>query len=155
MVLLLVSDRRNESIKPTHFKRVNAPAYEIRQRRLRNIQPTNEAEDPYVAAVLIALAQEQQRQRAEAAEKNEGASRKSPNNFKVHALALSELRVPSLYFYTARIPSIFLDRLDNPSLHIPSKSFRFSYHQIILSSTITMKLGMDIARSAMCNGHEH
>lgn len=151
----LVSDRRNESIKPTYFKRVNNPGYAIRQKRLRNIQPTKEAEDPYIAAVLIALAQEQQRQRAEAAAKNEGASIKSPKHLKVHVLALSELKVPSLYFYTARIPSTFLDRLDSPSLHIPSKPFHISYHRIFLSSTTKMKHGMNIAMSAIYDGHKH
>ncbi|UKZ61470.1 uncharacterized protein TrAtP1_002736 [Trichoderma atroviride] len=153
--LPLVSERRDNSIKSTHFKRVNNPGYAIRQRRLRNIQPTNKAEDPYIAAVLIALAQEQRRQRADAAAKNQGPSIESPKHFKVHVLALSELKVASLYFYTARIPSTFLDRLDSPSLHIPSKPFRVSYHRIFLSSTATMKLGMNIAMSAIYHGHEH
>lgn len=121
-----VSKGRNDLIKPKYFKRVNNPGYAIRVRRLRKIQPANKAEDPYIATVPIALAQEQQLQRDEDAVNDQQTSVESTGRFKVHVLALSDHKVPTLYFYNAHIPSMFLDRLDSPSLHIPSKPFRIS-----------------------------
>ncbi|KAL6699461.1 hypothetical protein J3F84DRAFT_185399 [Trichoderma pleuroticola] len=61
---------------------------------------------------------------------------------------------PCLYFYTARVPSSFLDRLDHPSLNIPSRPFRIKYHQISLSSIHEMKRDLKFAISVI-HGEEY
>ncbi|EHK26801.1 uncharacterized protein TRIVIDRAFT_62604 [Trichoderma virens Gv29-8] len=51
--------RRDKSIRPKHVKATNPPGYIIREKKQSKIRPVNELEDPYIAATLIALAQEQ------------------------------------------------------------------------------------------------
>lgn len=104
---------------------MNNLGYAIRKRRLRRIQPINKALDPYIAAVLTAATSTSW----SCNEKRTGIDDVA-ENFKVHVLALSEFKVATLYFYTARIPSKFLNRWDSPSRYIPSKPFRIAYHQI-------------------------
>ncbi|PTB50917.1 hypothetical protein M431DRAFT_499039 [Trichoderma harzianum CBS 226.95] len=56
-----VSQQRDMSIRfPWHVER-SSPEYRIAEKKRKNVRPVNEVEDPYIAAVLIALAQKQQR----------------------------------------------------------------------------------------------
>ncbi|KAL7941401.1 hypothetical protein V8C42DRAFT_335051 [Trichoderma barbatum] len=148
-----VGIRRDNSIRPRRFKVINPPACNIRRRKQESIRPVNEAEDPYIAAVLIALAQEQQHQQANVAAKQENPLDREytpdmgPKHYKVFVLALSALETPCLYFYTAQIPSSFLDRLDKPSQNIPSRPFRIRYHRIPLSPVKAMKRVLKFAIS--------
>jgi hypothetical protein len=50
---------RDDSIKIRTCNRLNPPVVRLRRKRLRLLQPPVEAEDPYIVAILIALAQEQ------------------------------------------------------------------------------------------------
>ncbi|KAK0701115.1 hypothetical protein B0T21DRAFT_134619 [Apiosordaria backusii] len=52
-----VRSRRNTSIKVSGGNRPNPPIARLRQKIQRRLNPIKEAEDPYIAAVLIALAQ--------------------------------------------------------------------------------------------------
>jgi len=57
-----LESRRNASIKLSTHHWNNPPVTRLRQKKQRRLRPTNEVEDPYIAAVMIALAQERQRQ---------------------------------------------------------------------------------------------
>lgn len=50
---------RHDSIKIPRCNKVNPPIARLRQKRLRRLKPPTEVEDPYIVAILIALAQEQ------------------------------------------------------------------------------------------------
>lgn len=52
---------REKTLGVFYRARRNSPVARLRQRQLKKLLPANEAQDPYIAAVLIALAQEQQR----------------------------------------------------------------------------------------------
>jgi hypothetical protein len=50
---------RDDSIKIPTCNRLNPPIVRLRRKRLRLLQPPVEVEDPYIVAILIALAHEQ------------------------------------------------------------------------------------------------
>jgi hypothetical protein len=50
---------RDDSIKIPGGNRSNLPIARLRQKQLRRLQPPAKVEDPYIVAILIALAQEQ------------------------------------------------------------------------------------------------
>lgn len=56
--------RRNKPITVRKCERHNPPAARLRRKWQRRLQPADEHEDPYIAAVLMALAQAQHRDRA-------------------------------------------------------------------------------------------
>ncbi|KAI1302253.1 hypothetical protein F5Y03DRAFT_407931 [Xylaria venustula] len=126
--LKTLESRRNMSIKLSACNRVNPPITRLRQKQQRRLRPANEVEDPYIAAVLIALAQ----------------------GSKVHLLALPATNARSLYFYTARIPSVFLDRFDRPSQYFPTNPVPISYYRIPLNQPTKMIRAMDCVISAVC-----
>ncbi|KAF5000395.1 hypothetical protein FDECE_11215 [Fusarium decemcellulare] len=152
-----VGSRRDNSVKIPSCNRVNPPIASLRQKRQRRLRPTNEMEDPYIATVLIALAQQRRCQRDASAtehvtmpempatyalpERSRSTSRpfseatkETLTHYKVHLLALPTIDTRNLYFYTAHIPSAFLDRLDRPSRYIPSSPVLISYYRIPLTS---------------------
>lgn len=51
--------RRDNSIPFIKYRRPNPPAVRLQRKRRQCLQPANNIEDPYIAAVLIALAQNQ------------------------------------------------------------------------------------------------
>lgn len=53
--------REDMVVMASPHQRVNSPVNRLRRKRQRRYQPENEMEDPYVVAVLIALAQAQRR----------------------------------------------------------------------------------------------
>ncbi|KAK4071980.1 hypothetical protein Trihar35433_4044 [Trichoderma harzianum] len=154
-----VSRRRDMSIRPWHVRR-NSPEYRISEKKRNDVGPANEVEDLYIAAVLIALAQNQQRrQHAAAGTQTDTLNRKDASDgeskgYKVFLHAHTAMYKPCLYFYTARVPSSFLDRLDHPSVNIPSRPFRIKYHQISFSSIDAMKEDLRFAISVM-HGEEY
>lgn len=154
-----VGVRRNMSIRPWHVRR-SSPEYKTLEKKRNDVRPVNEVEDPYIAAVLIALAQKQQRQQhavavTQADTLNRGdASDGESKAYEVFLLAHSAMEKPCLYFYTARIPFSFLDRLDHPSQNIPSLPFRIKYHEISFSSLDAMKKDLEFAISVM-HGDEY
>ncbi|RMD45054.1 hypothetical protein DV735_g235, partial [Chaetothyriales sp. CBS 134920] len=60
-----VRSRRNESVKLASRDNFDELVHRLRKKLQARLQPTDEAEDPYIAAVLIAQAQEQRWQDAE------------------------------------------------------------------------------------------
>ncbi|RSL97464.1 hypothetical protein CDV31_013016 [Fusarium ambrosium] len=169
-----VGSRRDESVKTPSRNKVNPPITSLRQKRQRRLRPPNEMEDPYIAAVLIALAQQRRRQRDAGAMEDvtvpeiparhafPGTSRSTSRpfseatkeiltDFKIHLLALPAMDTRNLYFYTARIPSAFLERFDSPSRYIPSSPVLISYYRIPLASSAK---SIRAVRSALSSVHD-
>lgn len=69
---------RNTSIKISTSKRFNPPITRLWQKQQRRLRPTHEEEDPYIAAVLIALAQRQRHRQGAGVEKAEEATADIP-----------------------------------------------------------------------------
>lgn len=140
-----VAMRRDESVKlSSTTSQVNAPIARLRAIYRRRIQPQQEQEDQYIMAVLIGLAQLRRLQLAE------GRAVDCPDTVAVQLLALST-NARGLYFYAARAPVAFLDKLDHPSRHFPGGSFHVPYYRISLTSTdYVRRLGgaLAVVRSA-------
>ncbi|KAI1367161.1 hypothetical protein F5Y08DRAFT_337039 [Xylaria arbuscula] len=112
-----IKRHRDQSIEALKRKgRVDRPGYRIKQKRRRQLQPSNEAEDPYIAAVLIALAQGQNMPvNPIGTEPGQAVSPgQSALGFQVHVFALAS-DAQTLHFYTTSIPPAWLQRLDEPS----------------------------------------
>ncbi|KAG5982537.1 hypothetical protein E4U55_001757 [Claviceps digitariae] len=78
--------------------------------RQRSITPQVAWEDPYIAGILVALAQEQRRRRVPVVEDiEEGTGQR------VHAICTKGSGGCRLFVYTALIPDRFLDKLERPS----------------------------------------
>ncbi|KAK0627104.1 hypothetical protein B0T14DRAFT_562939 [Immersiella caudata] len=106
-----------------------------------------EAEDPYIAAVLVALAQAAGRDSSVlAASQDEEVAPGA--TVKVCLLARPSDH-PGLYFYKAQFPRAFLDRLDMPSRHFPSNGVRISYYLIPLSPITELARVMDYTISTI------
>ncbi|KAK0640712.1 hypothetical protein B0T16DRAFT_201555 [Cercophora newfieldiana] len=135
--------RREKSVQLPNLSD-NPPVYRLGRVRQRRLRPANDLEDPYIAAVLIGLAQEQRQQQDTAARPKEEAeagplklplpatqrTEEAATCFKVHLLAF---RGDRLYFYTALISASFLDRLYQPSRYFPSNGLHISYYPIPLT----------------------
>ncbi|KAL6852508.1 hypothetical protein ACO1O0_007053 [Amphichorda felina] len=140
------SRRRNET--------PNTPVARLIDKKLRSLEPEEEAEEPYIVAVLIALAQRQRRQQqqqedsaGEGAANEETLTRQSDahampspgeqeksqfleESFEVRLLAVPGTAATKLYIYAARIPSKFLDKFDIPSKFSPSGPISITYCSI-------------------------
>ncbi|KAF7552771.1 hypothetical protein G7Z17_g4092 [Cylindrodendrum hubeiense] len=152
----LESLRKKRICHSKESTRGNRPVAALRKKKLRHHKPSNDAEDPYILAILIALAQEQRRmqqkqqkqQQKQQKQQKPQKQQKQPNEQKQkqqkqttsageegHKVSLIGVRWASprtLYFYTAWIPSTFLDKLDRPSQFSPSRSISVSYHAVSL-----------------------
>ncbi|KAG6011087.1 hypothetical protein E4U43_008510 [Claviceps pusilla] len=92
------------------------------KRQAQSILPSEMGEDPYIAGILVALAQEQRRRRVALV----GDTEHSPGQM-VHAIGVKQ-RVPGkLYIYTALIPDVFLDKLESPSEFCESPRVSIKY----------------------------
>jgi hypothetical protein len=139
--------RRNTSAGPLRPGEKSLLVNRIRLKQQRRVRPKNALEDPYIAAVLIAMAQARRQQTAGVVKhattvkvrpsgheeiKKPGEVSQNLMETKVHLLALHSTGKPGLYFYTARIPNAILERLDHPSRSFDSSSVRISYQRIPL-----------------------
>ena len=172
-----VGSRRDMSVRISSCNRVNLPVDNLRWKHQQRLRPTKEIEDPYIAAVLIALAQ-QRRCTQSAGAKANGAipevhveyisptgpppipprlpgdieiGQQAVTDAKVHVLALPATDERSLYFYTALIPSAFLNRLDRPSQWFSSSPVLISYYRIPLKPREKMIRAVNRALSAVRN----
>ncbi|KAK1958582.1 hypothetical protein LY78DRAFT_674311 [Colletotrichum sublineola] len=75
---------------------------------LAQITPSNPLEDPYILAVLIAIAQSQQRRYAQA------RLLPATQSFQVYVVVTDAKEKSYLVVYTADVPVVFLDRLATP-----------------------------------------
>ncbi|KAK2592823.1 hypothetical protein QQS21_009491 [Conoideocrella luteorostrata] len=136
-----VRSLRNEHVWSRNplWGKPNGPVERLRKKKLRRLQPAREAEDPYIAGVLVALAQEQQRERQrqrqqrEQQEQQQQQQKHQPQHVQlqrcmgrrvdtegceghgmVYAIALPYMRPRIAYFYKASIRHEFLQRLEKP-----------------------------------------
>ncbi|KAI0867368.1 hypothetical protein GGS24DRAFT_515728 [Hypoxylon argillaceum] len=141
---------RDKAIRVTVSRILDGPVRRIKQVQRRRLQPSIEAEDPYIVAVLIALAQGLQRQHREQSvdgpdECLESAPTKldpaalpqqTPADFEVRLLALAK-DSRHLYFYKAKIPSTSLDMFNEPSQYHSSSVVEVTYHSVRLEVSET------------------
>ncbi|KAK2006253.1 hypothetical protein LZ32DRAFT_623080 [Colletotrichum eremochloae] len=84
------------------------PTLRIYDKMLAQITPSNPLEDPYILAVLIAIAQSQQRRYAQA------RLLPATQSFQVYVVVTDAKEKSHLVVYTADVPVVFLDRLATP-----------------------------------------
>ena len=126
--LKTVAMHRDKSVKlSSTTTQVNAPVARLRVIHRRRIRPQQEQEDRYIMAVLIGLAQLRRLHLAG------GRAVDNPDAVAVHLLAMST-DARGLYFYMARAPVAFLDKLDHPSRHFLGGSFHVPYYRISRTS---------------------
>ncbi|KAI1194969.1 hypothetical protein F5X97DRAFT_309521 [Nemania serpens] len=149
--LACVQSERDRSIGLSMSRKLVGPVRRIRRKRQQRLQPSNEAEDPYIAAVLIALAQGLQHQHQHQQQKQTANGpndclesvpakldptvlpQQTATDIEVRLLALARDAL-SLYFYKASIPSKSLDMLNEPSHYHDANVVQLSYHVIRLNS---------------------
>ena len=103
-------------------RRPNAPGFRRVQKQLRRLAPKDRREDPYLAALLIALAQEQRLHYSERRKggEDDGNDTKLPRDApSVAPCPMLLVTRPSdtrwLPIYTSNVSPEFLDRFDRPS----------------------------------------
>ncbi|KAF7550379.1 hypothetical protein G7046_g8031 [Stylonectria norvegica] len=159
----LQEHRKNTIRRPDPGGRCNSPCAVIQWKKLRNIEPEKELEDPYIVAILIALAQEQRRvldRRRDAAIKAsripsfseepdasldgiyESGVRGPRKKFEVFAILHSK---QGLFVYRSQISAAYLDRFDKPSETIRAKPVVISYRHIPMLPSERLVSGMKSA----------
>ncbi|UKZ64339.1 uncharacterized protein TrAtP1_005556 [Trichoderma atroviride] len=109
-----IAELRKESLHFHMCNPQNAPVYSMLNHKLEQLRPTNPFKDPYIAALLIAVAQE--RRSILRAEKPEDLSTLAI--YPSQVLYSSESR-DYIHLYKADIPCSFLDMLDYPKIAPP------------------------------------
>ena len=94
------------------------------EKKLQLLQPAMACEDPYIAGVLLALAQ---KQRCQSQNKQDGDGEAF---FKVHAIGVSDSKAKQLFLYTANVGASFLDRLAKPYERTDSPGMVIRYYPI-------------------------
>ncbi|KAI9163631.1 N-terminal fungal transcription regulatory domain-containing protein [Paramyrothecium foliicola] len=113
----VIAKQRVKSIKYRTCNRPNPPVARMRKAKLASIQPSDMAHDPYIAAVLLALAQ--------------GRQRSTPSYLKGYDTQVFVLatKAQHVYLYTADMSVALLDRLNKPSQFSPSENITNSDRQ--------------------------
>ncbi|KAK1991694.1 hypothetical protein LX36DRAFT_753436 [Colletotrichum falcatum] len=94
--------------------------WRLYKKRLEQITPPNSLQDPYILAMLIALAQSQRRQ---------APLTSATQSFQVYVVVTDAKEKSHLVVYTADVPVAFLDRLTTPhkrpraACHLTVRSF--------------------------------
>ncbi|KAL6901328.1 hypothetical protein GGI43DRAFT_383658 [Trichoderma evansii] len=110
-----IEEWRRQSLYLHRCSPQNAPVYAMFSQKLKQLRPANLLKDPYIAALLIALAQ--YRRVVLASEKPEDLS--ALEIYPSQVLYSLE-RQSSVYLYKADIPSSFLDMFDHPAIAPPT-----------------------------------
>lgn len=101
----------------------NLPFIRRIKKQMRRLKPDDSCQDPYIAALLIRLGQ------AKRLNRNSGkpidTADVTPHSLvsptpRTMLLVTDAHNKLSLHVYTSDVPSGFLDRLDNPSSHVPA-----------------------------------
>jgi hypothetical protein len=97
-------------IPPPGFRRRdNRPIERHKRKKLQRVRPRDPFEDPYIAAVLIALAQEEQRCRGKS---NRNGANKTATCAPSLQVLLANNRKKFLHIYTSKISPEFLNRFN-------------------------------------------
>ncbi|KAH7248417.1 hypothetical protein B0J15DRAFT_498480 [Fusarium solani] len=136
----------------------NEPVKRILEAKLRRIQPSAQQYDPFILAVLVALAQERRRpcptrnaaETPSAVLKPDSNTRLSrhvidlmASSMQVYVLATTSCDSTHLWAYTARFPAPFLDKFDQPSQACYADPLAISYFKIPLSPISTSTRMLD------------
>lgn len=150
--------RRSYVFGPRKGARSSSPVIRIHTKQLQRMQPFRNYEDPYIAAVLLALAQEQRllaRDQHDTATLEGGGGLGNTDydasaykvrtqyrtyrhgnhklTFQVHALLTRGVGPSEVFIYTAQIPRWLLDMFDNPRESYLASGVRISYYRVPLS----------------------
>ncbi|KJZ74391.1 hypothetical protein HIM_06201 [Hirsutella minnesotensis 3608] len=130
-------------------------AYAIHKLRLKSITPIEPLRDPYIVALLIAVAQEQYQQ---ALERSGDSQQDCPRTFPSQVLFSSPKR-ECLHLYTADISSAFLDKLMTPAFP-PSTETSVSIQVTVIPyvpgrSLRDRLLALVLPPQNRCKGHSH
>ncbi|KZL63866.1 hypothetical protein CI238_12765 [Colletotrichum incanum] len=102
-----ITAARERSLQHVWKPRFSPPTWSLYKLRLARLTPPDAARDPYIAAVLIAMAQEQQMQQRSLAPSASHA-------FCVHVLLGNANDNSHIRVYTAAVTGTFLDKLTDP-----------------------------------------
>ncbi|KZL66310.1 transposase [Colletotrichum tofieldiae] len=108
---------REASLQYIYLPRSSKATARLYHRRLGHITPSDPVRDPYIVALLIALAQSQRHRYHESLE-----ARPAPESFKVHALVGDSEDRHHLVVYTAHVPAAALDRFADPHTTPPASA---------------------------------
>ena len=105
--------------------------------------PVSEAEDPYIAAIMVASAFARRKQAMEDAQDIKAVCRDH------YLLAVPTGReLEQLFFYHAAISPTILDRLDDPFTNVKSEPLRVSYWNLPLEAK-TIHKALSIVQTAL------
>ncbi|OJJ68672.1 hypothetical protein ASPBRDRAFT_68198 [Aspergillus brasiliensis CBS 101740] len=125
-----IESLRESYIRPKRKLR-NRPILNKTQNKLQLIQPPDQAEDPYLVALLIALAQTQRRQQYQSSiQLTSTATDDACHSLTAKVLAIPGTQSKYFYVYTATIPTEFLDKFEDPFRFTPSGPISISYYRI-------------------------
>ncbi|POR37669.1 Uncharacterized protein TPAR_02135 [Tolypocladium paradoxum] len=109
-----IASMRREMLQPYIPGPYNRPVVAMRATKLKTLVPTEPLHDPYIAALLIALAQYRRRMLD-----RDGADEKADMTlFPLKVLCTNEDK-ELMHLYSATIPSSLLDKFDHPSVPPP------------------------------------
>ena len=122
---------RKKRTHPSRGNRPNRRTTALSLRKLSNLQEADTAEDPYIVAILIALAQERRQNMSHMPQdlgimsfqapyvplfsRQSASSPSRLTNRQVSAFSMPDPEPSVLYFYQVTIPSTFLDKFERPS----------------------------------------
>ncbi|GKZ33649.1 hypothetical protein AbraIFM66950_003675 [Aspergillus brasiliensis] len=125
-----IESLRESYIRPKRKSR-NRPNLNVTQSNLQILQLPDQAEDPYLVALLIALAQTQRRQQYQSSiQVTSTATDDACHSLTAEVLAIPGTQSKYFYVYTATIPTEFLDKFEDPFRFTPSGPISISYYRI-------------------------
>ncbi|KAE8155246.1 hypothetical protein BDV25DRAFT_134993 [Aspergillus avenaceus] len=170
-ILAFVTFETIQSLRQRHVrpsKSATVCLLNMKRKKLKLLEPLNPAEDPYLVAMLIALAQDQRRQQQQKVQDTSTTTdvtslKKSQQHCecmdqmvpcfaksfkKVKILAITGVLAKYLYVYTATIPTAFLDKFDEPLRYSPSDPITVTYCRI----SVIEETSLERLHSLLCTG---
>ncbi|KAH8125800.1 hypothetical protein LI328DRAFT_151883 [Trichoderma asperelloides] len=163
-----IEELRKESLHLNTCNPQNAPVYSILSHKLEQLKPANPFKDPYIAALLIAVAQYRRYVLEEKKSQKTCLHWKHIQYIsqKYYGVLYSLETQSSVYLYKADIPASFLDMFDHPAIappasqtsiqvfeipHKPVGTFRDRILALVLPTTLDRPLGMENSRKRKRN----
>ncbi|KAK2593599.1 hypothetical protein QQS21_008687 [Conoideocrella luteorostrata] len=117
------------------------------KKKLQAMEPATAWEDPYIAGILVALAQEQREQQRHAGRRADGADADVDGSQTVYAIGVPGGTAVELYLYAAVIPAEFLDKFEMPSEASECGGVVIRYYTVNLTEE---KTAADLIRRVLC-----
>ncbi|KAG6015002.1 hypothetical protein E4U54_004468 [Claviceps lovelessii] len=124
--------RKNYVLRRHKMKR-GSQALRRTSKLVESMEPSDRFEDPYIAGILIALAQEQRRRGVAVVEDGQehGAGQR------VHAIGYQQTFYSVAFIYTALIPDGFLNGLERPWEFCPNPGILVRYFSLYFMDAVT------------------